>query len=294
MSETKVLIFHTGYQDYLKFNCQITSSSNKIILIGDSEVSHLSQINNVEFVNYEDYLKKDEIGYLKSHFEPYNFTDKKYVWLWYLRVFITKLFIEENNIENIFHIDSDNILLENINSFNFIEDNAYLVSNNFDNPFHMTASIHSSLLSKNFFVEFQKLYEDIFVTKEKFSMIEQKINYHQSTGSGGICDMTLFYLLEKNNLVKVQNLMLPITNNKNNNFVFMNDINDSEGFFEKKQYNMSFRGHIKTYRNKKNSGFSIYDIYNKKFINVANIHYQGKAKRFLNQQALRKFKNTNF
>jgi hypothetical protein len=289
MKETKVLIFHTGYSDYLKYNCEITSQTNKIILIGDEEVKSLSKINNVDFVNFKNYLENDEIKYLKSYFKPYNSTDEKYVWLWYLRVFITKLFMEENQIQNIFHIDSDNILFENINNLAFSEDNAYLVSNNFDNPFHMTASIHSSLLNTNFFNEFVKLYDDIFISKNKFHLIEEKIKYHQTTGSGGICDMTLFYLLEKLELVKVQNLMLPILSLDNEKFIFMNDINDPEGYHQKKQYKMNYKGLIKTYKNKKNSNVSIFDRYDENFINVANIHYQGKAKRFLNQQALNKF-----
>jgi hypothetical protein len=52
---------------------------------------------------------------------------------------------------------------------------------------------------------------------------------------------------------------------------------------------MNYKGLIKTYKNKKNSNVSIFDRYDENFINVANIHYQGKAKRFLNQQALNKF-----
>ena len=59
--------------------------------------------------------------------------------------------------------------------------------------------------------------------------------------------------------------------------------------FQKKQYKMNYKGLIKTYKNKKNRNVSIFDRHDENFINVANIHYQGRAKRFLNQQALNKF-----
>ena len=168
MKSTKVLIFHTGYEDYLKFNCEITSKKNEVVIIGDESVSNLSKINNVEFVNYEKYLNNEKIKYLKSYFKSYNTVDEKYVWLWYLRIFITKLFMDDYKVNEIFHIDSDNILLENINDFIFEKDNAYLINNDFGNPFKMTASIHSSLLTNDFFNQFIKLYEDIFINKTKF------------------------------------------------------------------------------------------------------------------------------
>ena len=41
MKSTKVLIFHTGYEDYLKFNCEITSKKNEVVIIGDESVSNL-------------------------------------------------------------------------------------------------------------------------------------------------------------------------------------------------------------------------------------------------------------
>ena len=50
MTDTKVVIFHTNYQEYLKVNCEVTSKNNEIVIIGDSSVSSLSSINNVELL----------------------------------------------------------------------------------------------------------------------------------------------------------------------------------------------------------------------------------------------------
>ncbi len=289
MTDTKVVIFHTNYQEYLKVNCEVTSKNNEIVIIGDSSVSSLSSINNVEFVDYKKYLNNETIKELKKHFKPYNTTQEHFVWLWYLRVFITGLFMEDYKLDKIFHIDSDNILLSNVNNLIIKKENGYLISNNFDNPEHMTASIHSSLLSRNFFTKFIILYEDLFLNKTKFDLIEKKIAFHQENGAGGICDMTLFYLLNELNLVEVENLMLPIKNNFGNDLVFLNDLNDPEGYESPTQYKKDYRGMIKVKKNKTSSKFEVVDKINNKKIEIANLHFQGKAKKYLNNKAIKKY-----
>lgn len=289
MTGTKVVIFHTNYQEYLKNNCEITSKNNEIVIVGDSSVSSLSSMNNVEFVDYTKYLNHYTIEEFKKYFKPYNTTKEEFVWLWYLRVFITGLFMEDYNLDKIFHIDSDNILLSNVNDLLIDEENGYLISNNFDNPQHMTASIHSSLLSRNFFSEFIQLYEDLFLNKSKFELIEKKILFHEENGGGGICDMTLFYLLNNLDLINVKNLMLPIKNNVGDEIVFMNDLNDPEGYESSKQYKENFRGMIKILNNKDLNKFQIFDELNMKNIDIANIHFQGKAKKYLNNRAIKKY-----
>ena len=70
-------------------------------------------------------------------------------------------------------------IVQNLNilyNFKFNEDNAYLINKNYI-PTNLTASIHCGLLNSNFFSNFTKLYEDIFVNKSKFGLIEDKIKY---------------------------------------------------------------------------------------------------------------------
>ena len=57
--------------------------------------------------------------------------------------------------------------------------------------------------------------------------------------------MTLFYLLNNLDLINVKNLMLPIKNNVGDEIVFMNDLNDPEGYESSKQYKENFRGMIR-------------------------------------------------
>ena len=286
MSDVNTVIF-AGYQEYLEINCEITSKKNQIFLIGDDSLKKLDKIQNVNYIDAKKYLKDERIDYFKSFFKPYNTTPEKYVWLWYLRIFIMDLFIKENNIKTIFHIDSDNILFENINDFIFDENNAYLINANYI-PTHLTASIHCGLLDEIFFNQFIKLWEDIFINKSKFYLIENKIKYHQINGKGGICDMTLFYLLHSEKILQVQNLMKPVKSKINGeDYFFMDNFPDPEGDLDKNQFKTSLNKKIKLFT--KNNNILLYDKIRKKKFHLINIHFQGSAKKFMNKEFLNKY-----
>ena len=53
-------------------------------------------------------------------------------------------------------IDSDNVLLENINNLSFTSTNAFMIPY-YQDSFRMSASIHSSLLSSEFCDQFENL-----------------------------------------------------------------------------------------------------------------------------------------
>ncbi len=274
-----VVIFHQGYKPYLKINCQITAKNNNVILLGDPSLEKLSKIPNVEFVNTDDIIKKEKIDYFKSHFVNYNTVNEKSVWLWYLRVFSLGQFLQDYKIDKIFHIDSDNILLKNINDYIFKADNAYCISKDW-HEYTMSASIHSGLLNTNFFKQFENLYYNLFISKEMFYLIEKKIKYHNENGGGGVCDMTLFYLLDKLGLLKVQNLLIP---NKINHkeYVFINNINTGEGYEIQNQFKMKSKS-IQVLKDNKNFENKIFDLNHNKDLYIYNIHFQGPGKKKMN------------
>ena len=80
------------------------------------------------------------------------------------RVFLIHDFILERNYKQIFHLDSDNVLLKNINDFKFDYTNAYCIPS-FQDNYRMDSSIHCGLLDKEFFLEFENLYSDLYITK---------------------------------------------------------------------------------------------------------------------------------
>lgn len=274
-----VVIIHQTYKEYLKINLEITGKNNKIFLIGDNGIKHLSKLNNVTFVDIEKYNNIPLINECRKSFVNYSSNSSNFEWSCFERVFILKYFMEEYNIESIFHIDSDNILLFNINDYPFEKNIAYCINNNY-HQYRMSNSIHSGLLNKNFCNKFIELYQDIYINKSKFNLVKGKINYHTENGQyvrGGICDMTLYYILNNENLIDVENLLIP-----KNNIVFINNVNNGEGYESKEQYNL--KNNIIDIKFTKSNICLIHDRINDEELQIFNIHYQGGAKRLLNEQ----------
>ena len=272
------VIVHRGFKPYLKYNLEITSKNNNVFLIGDESVSNLASISdNIEFINIEEYETRKRIVDLKKNFVNYNTQPQDIEWMNFERVFIIHNFILEKNYKQIFHLDSDNVLLKNINDFKFDTTNAYCIPS-FQENYRMDSSIHCGLLDEEFFFEYEKLYNDLYITKNKFHLIEKKINYHkQNNIRGGITDMTLYFLLQKLEKINPQNLMKPFKSKDGEEFVFINNFNLAEGFYDFNNFEKR-RKKIKLY-----NGNSVNDLINLKIIKIANIHFQGTSKKYLNR-----------
>ncbi len=272
------VVIHKGYQPYLRHNLEITSKNNKVYLIGDSSVEVLGNIsNNVKFLDIKKFQSNEKIKFFKENFKNYSTNSFEFEWFCFERVLLIESFMEEFGLEKVFHIDSDNILLTNINDLNFTSNNAYVIPANKDR-FTMAGSIHAGLIDMDFCTKFSELYEDIYINKSKFDLIEKKIQHHKVNEiAGGICDMTLYFLLYDQKFLSIQNLLIPFHNISGEEYVFMNNYNLGEGYFHDQNFEMK-KGRIKIY-----NGNSINDLVNNKKIKIANIHYQGKAKKYLNR-----------
>jgi hypothetical protein len=221
-------------------------------------------------------MKNEKIHFYKSKFENYSSNSEDFEWFCICRIFIIQLFLQKYNLQHIFHIDSDCILCNDINNYPFKQDIAYCINQNYENKYRMSNSIHSALLNNKFCSEFEKLYNDLYVNKSKIYLLEDKINYHKNNG-GGICDMTLYYLLQNENYIITDNL-LEIQNYKNKKITFMNTLYSNESSTHKEQY-LKENNIIKIYDiNKKKY---IYDKINEEYIELWNIHYQGDCKKLL-------------
>lgn len=273
-----VVIIHTGFRDYLKMNLEISSQYNSIYIIGDNTLKVLGDITNVTYIDINKYRNNEDIQKLSKMFINMSSNNGNLEYVCFERIFILKYFLQENNIERIFHMDSDNILLYNINNYNFQKDVAYCLARNY-HKHRMSNSIHVGLLNKTFCDVFIQLYKDIYDNKSKFHLIQDKINYHkQSNGKfqgGGICDMTLYYIIANEKLIDVQNLLEP-----NNGTVFINNFNNGEGYNSKEQYKTN--NNMLEIKFAKNGAY-IQDIIENKEYKIMNIHFQGPAKRFLNE-----------
>ena len=271
------VIVHMGYTDYLEKNLMITSKTNRIYLIGDESVRHLGKIENVIFVNIEKYLTTSRIDNYKKNFTNYSYNNGQFELFCFMRMFIIQDFLKDYGFDKIFHIDSDNVLLHDVNRYPFTKSNAMVINDNSD-ELRMSNSIHSSLITPLFCDTFEQLYNDIFVNKSKFNLIEKKIKHHNTIKKGGICDMTFYYLMEQSKNIDIQNLSEPVTMN-DEQYVFINNINNGEGYKSRNQYKMN--GDYIDISNENR----IYDkIENNKY-NLFNLHYQGQAKELLSKIA---------
>lgn len=279
MNEVPVLMFHKTYSNYLKVNCQITGKNNKIIFLGDSSCSKLEKVKNVQFYDFNDFIDHKKMDYYKSYFKSYN-TKGDFIWIWYFRLFAILEFLEKSKIESIFHIDSDNVLLADINQIKYKNENSYFILNDWD-EYHMTGSIHSGLTNKYFYNLFKNLYEDVFINESKLPLIQHKIDFHKKHGGGGICDMTFFYLMNKLKLLEVDNLIFPQQIGERK-VIFMNNYGNGEGFYSRNQYEMKGK-YIKIYKNREEGKNYIFDKHNNEYLELMNIHFQGKAKRHMNK-----------
>lgn len=288
-----VCIIHIGYKKYLEENIKITSKTNKIYLIGDNSVKFLEKYENVIYVDIEEFMKSEKMNYYKSKYVNYAHYD--FNWIWIAgpgRIFTIQLFLEKYKFNHIFNIDSDCILLKDINNYPFKQDIAYCINQNYENKYRMSSSIHSALLDKNFCIKFERLYNDLYINKTKFKLIEDKINYHKNNNiSGGICEMTLCYLLQNENYISVDNL-LEIKNHKDVKLTFMNTLYSNESSENKDQY-LKENNIIKIYDI--NGEKKIYDKINQEYIELWNIHYQGDCKFYLenNYKLTYKLENNN-
>ena len=111
MEDVPVLLFHNNYENYLKINCEITSANNEVIFLGDSSCQKLDKIQNVDFYDYRDFIDTKKMKYYQDYFVSYN-TKGDFIWIWYFKLFSILEFLKQTQKKSIFHIDSDNILLE--------------------------------------------------------------------------------------------------------------------------------------------------------------------------------------
>jgi len=269
------LYIHSGYKNYLKHSLEITSKNNRIFFIGDDSNAFLRNKKNIEFINRKELLDSDIEKY-KTHFINYSTNDKYFEWSCFERVFLMKNFLDKYNIQRIFYSDSDNIFLKNLNKLKLTKEIGYLIPL-FQSEFEMYASIHSALLNKEFCGKFIELYEDVYINKSKFEIIAKKIEYHKKNNiRGGICDMTLYYFLNKLNIIDVQNFFEPIETIDGYDSIFIHDIKSSLGPSGKDTFKKNNK-YIKIFNNNR-----VFDLIKKEYYELNNIHFQGISKKHLN------------
>jgi len=283
-NDISTVIVHDINSSFLETSLRITSKNNKVFLIGNESVKYLEKYENVFFVDINKYFQMEKFKFYREKFEFYGDKGVDTYFFWFMRLFLIYEFMKENNINRIFSCDSDNLLLKNINLYPFEFENAICIPPVWED-FYFASSIHAGLITQEFCENYEMLYEDIFINKSRFNLIKDKLEYHKNN-AGSVCDMTLYHYIVKMELVQVQNLLEPVLINKVSH-IFMNNISSPEGYKNKNQFKLK-KGKIKIYNSKKDLSNYIYDLTNEEYLNLFNIHFQGRAKRMITKRLEKK------
>jgi len=274
-----VVIFHVGGNQPYFVNCVNVSSQNNIVyLVGDDSNQHTFKNNNkVRFFHIND-LSSPDTEKFKQCFVNYSGNNHNYEMYCFLRVFYMKILLEKTDIPWMFHTDSDCVILEDVNTiFSQPFRTAYSIQN-MENKYHMVGSIHNSLIDIDFCNKFIQLCFDIYDNRSKFHLIDEKIQWHRNTRTpGGICDMTLYYLLYSQHLIdNIVDLNEPFTI-VGEDCIFDHNISDAYGYKGKNTYEK--QNGIKVLFKQPNGYY--FKTTDGRLIKTISIHFQGNAKRLL-------------
>tara|TARA_Y100000389_G_scaffold46882_1_gene41917 strand:+ start:496 stop:1365 length:870 start_codon:yes stop_codon:yes gene_type:complete len=268
-----ILVIHFGNQLYVKKCLEETvkHNPNNVYLIGDESNLQMCQSIGVHHVLSTTLPIFQKFQLFCDHFQNYSSNPKQFELVCFLRWFYTLAFMNFTHIDKVVHLDSDAILLCNSSVFDEIQTGTSNPAYDALNPLRMSNCNHTSVLSRDYVTKFVDLCIDIYVTGDKYNLIKEKVEYHK-THPGGICDMTITYLL--NQMEQVTNLLKP----NQHGYVIMNTINVAEGDLSKHQYEFSNK-YIVIYKCNKN--YYLYDTIRKQYSRLTNIHFQGAAKQLI-------------
>ena len=278
-----VVIVHEYYQDFLKSNVEITGKNNSIFLIGNKSVKVLEEHPSVTYVDINKYMQMEKFQTFEREFVHFGDKDRRTYMFWFMRMLIMSEFAKEYEFETFFSCDSDNALLINVNNFNFKKDNAITIPEEWE-PFYYGASVHSGLINSKFCETYEDLLTEIFIDKKKIDFIEDKIEFHKKN-PGSFCDMTLYFYMNKFDLISFDNLLYP-REFKGQNFVFTQSYANGEGFKSKNQYKLRNKKMLIKKDNSMNANY-ILDKNTGEKLFIANIHFQGKQKKYLNTRMVK-------
>lgn len=272
-----VVIVHTGAQLYFENCIRICKKTNPVLyIIGDETNIHLAAKYDVSHVPIKSLGTTTAIEDFKLNYKHLSTLSPSFEQICFLRMFWVDLFMKKFGFEQVFHLDSDCILLTDINSLHFNAPSAISICQDYGNEHRMTSSVHNALLHTSFLSAFKTLCHDIYVSREKFTLILPKSIHHRKNNlPGGICDMTIYYLIVKTSGLEVQNLQEQF-----NGGIFLNNIASGEGPLSKTQYKKDNTGQFCEIIDKNGEKY-VHDTITNKLVRLHSIHYSGVAKRLL-------------
>ena len=290
-NQIPIVIHHEGGdQEYFQNSVKFNASRNPVIVIGDDSNKHCftQEKERVEHVHVSS-LRTEEIQEFEKCYTNYSFENSQFELKCFLRAFYLKELIRQKGLKKVFYVDSDCVILENVDALFMKLENieeAYSIQKYMQrqNKHHKVGCIHNALLTETMCDDFVKLCFSIYKTKEKAYLIEDKWEFHQSQQSGGICDMTLWFLLlqHRNKDSTPVTDLNDVVRYQGEDCVFDHNVNDAYGYAGPNTFMMgpnediSSWGESKVVRKKKNKYYVM--TQDGRELRLLSIHYQGHAK----------------
>jgi hypothetical protein len=179
-----VVLIHNGYSEYLEYSIKQACRNNEVFLISDRHPNvHDDSFKCFDIKDYFHGFENFRLNYMHLNTTPYAFE----VFCFY-RWLILKNFMEKNDLDVVFYIDSDVMLYTAVEYewANYCQFDMTLS--------HRTAAI-SSFMTLRGVTNFWESCENIYANKDTYDF--QKIKSHFDIRQlhklpGGVCDMTLF------------------------------------------------------------------------------------------------------
>lgn len=179
-----VVLIHRGCPDYLHYSLIQASRDNCVILLGDTDPNISS--SKIKFVNFSEYMSgvkefDHEYVHMSTNFHEFEL-------FCFSRWFILRNFMNHNKIDNVFYIDSDVMLYQDMEK-EWDKFSSYTMT-----LIHRTAAI-SSFFTRQAINKFCDFLMNTYSNKNSydFNKLVSKFTLMRSMNlHGGVCDMTLF------------------------------------------------------------------------------------------------------
>ena len=285
-----VVIHHEGgCHDYFVNCVKANAKYNNIILIGDSVNEKLfCDVSNVEHLHASS-LRSQKMAEFENYFKNYSFMPEEFEKKCFLRAFYVRELMRQKSLERVFYVDSDCVMLTNVDELfkklcHIVEGYSVQKYMQKENPHHKVGCIHNALLTPALCDEYIRLCMNIYKSGDKFDLIKEKWELHQETKVGGICDMTLWFLLLQERHVD----STPITDFNDlvmvdgEDCVFDHNVGDSYGYAGANTYKMGDNPDVSpwgmTKMITKRQGKYYVMTQDGREIRLLSIHYQGGSK----------------
>jgi hypothetical protein len=272
-----IVFIHKGdswYLPYVLRQALLVNNNSHVTLISDVKANSDIEGLQISLISdlYTDLAK--EFTQIYKHLSSNSPNYEMFCWL---RWFYLLEYMEKNNINQVFYLDSDVLIFTNPNHISHlypeIKDScAFLIPKQEHTSYYWCSGGHISYWTQDILRRFCQFTIDTFKRQNLLNMYNQKWNWHVNNKvSGGICDMTTLYLFSR----EYSDCVINFLSNNREGFFDMN-FNASSNFL-KNEYELQNNYKKTIFQDNKPLGLRR----DKTIIHFHNIHFQGWAKKLI-------------